>query len=105
MENPQGKYPAEGIGHFRQYLNHIKSKARELPDEPAVWTSVDIVANELNHSINQRKVTLEEAESFRQDMAAFMSVKPNRDNYISCLGKEATFWWEIGKQEAPDNHP
>jgi hypothetical protein len=106
MKEPQASYPAEGIDHFKHYLDNIRSRALEFPHEPSVWTSVDIIANELDHSIHQGKVSPEEAEGIRQEMASFMAEGGNRINYETCLKElkeRPSFWWE--KEGGEDSRP
>lgn len=92
------KFPAEGPRHFEQYLRNIKGFAAQLPNRETTWASVDQFGVELGHSLQQGKVTSQEAEEFRKKISQFMSEGDNRANYESVFPEMATYWWEENNQ-------
>jgi hypothetical protein len=96
------KFPPEGPGHFSAYLDNIKANAAKSPGptiEPILWSSVHQFGEELSRFASEGKVTQQEAEGFRQQMASFMSEGANRAKYESYLKEKATFWWEVKPEE------
>jgi len=92
------KFPPECPGHFRAYLDNIKTVAAKAPGttiEPTLWSSVDQFGRELSRFVDEGKVTQEEAGDFKQEMASFMSEGSNTAKYEAYLKERATYWWKI----------
>jgi len=89
-------FPAEGPGYFEGFLNNLKESTTTR--DALWWVIVNQFGNELNQSIDQKKVTNKEAVGFKKEIGEFMEQGNNREEYERNLGEMATFWWE--KKEA-----